>query len=68
MVGERGDVGVVVAQLRAERGEEGEDLQGGGLADVAYNCTTLNRRALRVIPCRLAISRGRSRTGMRALF
>ena len=36
MVGERGDVRVVVAEVRAERGEQGEDLQGGGLADVAY--------------------------------
>jgi hypothetical protein len=35
VVAERGDVGIVVAQLRAERGEQGEDLQGGGLADVA---------------------------------
>jgi hypothetical protein len=35
VVGERGDVRVVVAQLRAERGQQREDLQGGGLADVA---------------------------------
>jgi hypothetical protein len=36
VVGECGDVRVVVAQLRAERGQQREDLQCGGLADVAY--------------------------------
>ncbi len=75
MVGERRDVGVVVAQLRAERGQQCQDLQGGGLADVAYPwlvadaeqrdaralCSSLGQRVWAHVLARIRAARARTK-------